>query len=295
MGVFKKYAFAKGRAVKHNTFIGGISGIINTPALLAAKLGIDVSRVKSFEVRGTDVGAHIVGNYVAPVLFLSSIESLTYFEDNSGLITSNSGKMFQRSYNIKKAYLPGMTLLNGNSGNWTFENNDNLANQYSKWKTLYIGNALNIGATQGFDSNVFRVGVFGFNNTIRLYAHESLATSNAGGVEGDLAGFDSMGGNSVQFIANLTKPNKVTTLSIGTKTATSLQLIFTTPTSLNTIDHYDVYIGGFWHDRISGSGQYITDLTTATLYKRIEVRAIDIYYNRAEQMDDANMVEAMTL
>lgn len=295
MNPIQHYLFGANKKLKQNTFIGGVASFVNTRALLAAKLGIAESNVNNFEVRGNDVGAHITGYYIAPSDFFSEMNTLTYFEDNEGLITSNVSKMFQRCYNVKKAYLPGMTLLKGTPTNWTFENNDNLANQYSKWKTLYIGSVLNVGETQGFDLNVFRVGGYGFNNTIRLYANQSLATSNMGGVEGDLAGFDSMGGNSVQFIANRTKPNAITTLSVGTKTNNSLQLIFDIPTSLNSIDHYDVYIGNFWHDRINASGQYITGLTPSTLYKKIEVRAIDIYYNRAEQMNEANMISTSTL
>ena len=45
MQALKKFYFGKQKA-KVNTYIGGIGGTINTPALLASKLGISETLVK---------------------------------------------------------------------------------------------------------------------------------------------------------------------------------------------------------------------------------------------------------
>lgn len=297
MGVFKKYAFAKRRAYKQNTFIGGVAGTINTKALLASKLGISEANIKMFEVRGSDIRAHISSSYT--LLFESFYGlNMTYFVDKNGLVTNNNGGT--RGTNKFKGYFPGIIneitpaiFQNG------FQGKTLILKNCLSVPNNYCGNGsgelitLVLSKCTSFGENKLRNNVFTHNN-YKVYAPISEQTSNAGAPDGDLSWLVANGG-TVIYVPNTTPPAKITTLSIGTKTATTLQLNFTAPTSLNTIANYEVFIDEIPHQIISGSGQYITGLTTATLYKRIEVRAIDQYYNRAEQMDDANMVEAMTL
>jgi len=44
-----------------NTYIGGVSATINTPALLASTLGISASRIKLFSTIGSDIQCAIIG------------------------------------------------------------------------------------------------------------------------------------------------------------------------------------------------------------------------------------------
>ena len=71
-----------------------------------------------------------------------------------------------------------------------------------------------------------------------------MQTINSGGVEGDLALFDSLGTNSVVYVTNFTPPNPVINLSAGTIYNTAVQLNFTPPTSVNGVDFYEVYLNG---------------------------------------------------
>lgn len=312
MGVFKKYAFAKRRAYKQNTFIGGVAATINTPALLASRIQIvgwtafNPNNIKNFEVRGNDIRCSIIEDFILTQDSFGYNSGCTYFVDKgnrakvTGIHPWRNGATVQAQALIKKAELNGVTSIDRDFTNSTTNN----------LRSIRLKSLTSINPTRTFTAmsncklyipSLQTIGLPGVNNEVfagstnsTIYVHPFLATCNGGNPDADLVAAIAAG-NTVVYVLNQTPPAKITTLSIGTKTATTLQLNFTAPTSLNTIANYEVFIDEIPHQIISGSGQYITGLTTATLYKRIEVRAIDIYYNRAEQMDEANMVEATTL
>ena len=287
MQALKKFYFGKQKA-KVNTFIGGIGGTINTPALLAAKLGISENRIKLFKVTGVDVECAIVGgSYVAPPNFMSGMAELTFFNDSAGLITSNSpwqGKMFFKCYNLQTVILPNISIIYGVSSNWVFENT---YGNYTKWKTFYAPKLVQLGSSVINNGDVFRNN---FSNNIKLYTNPYLQTINSGGVEGDLDLFDSLGTNSVVYVANFTPPNTITNLSTGTIYNTMIQLNFTPPTSVNGVDFYEVYINGerFSTREIKNSGEFITGLTPSTNYN-IRIVAVDMFYNKSELSNTVNV------
>ncbi|MBJ2125334.1 leucine-rich repeat protein, partial [Flavobacterium sp. IB48] len=79
---------------KPNTFIGGIAGTINTPALLAAKIGVSTSQIKDFKVIGNDIQFKINIIYQIPSNAFSGNTSITYFNDSEGYIKSLGTRAF---------------------------------------------------------------------------------------------------------------------------------------------------------------------------------------------------------
>ena len=90
MQTLKKFYFGKQKA-KVNTYIGGIGGTINTPALLAARLEISVNRIKLFKVTGVDIECDIVGGSYTGRIDLNTDSSMTYYDDRDGLIIQLPG------------------------------------------------------------------------------------------------------------------------------------------------------------------------------------------------------------
>lgn len=98
---------------KPNTFIGGVSSTLNTPELLASKLGLAVNRIKSFAVVGDDIQFAVIGSgYSLPGSIFSGNKDITYFNDKSGLIKNCPfGNAFYLTENLQWVNLPGMTAL----------------------------------------------------------------------------------------------------------------------------------------------------------------------------------------
>lgn len=204
----KKYIFGKGNP-EPNTFIGGVSATLDTPALIAAKLGININRIKSFKIAGSDIEFAVVGGaYVLPnSSFLNT--PVSFFLDNDGLITDVGSTSFKANpISAGRIYLPGIISLTGQSvyqDSYGFSLTDfpNCVNFpkdfFGNWsgngKTLSIPKATNIGGTVGNDL-AFR----GPNvNGLTIITNSLNQTSNGGGVEGDLA-FAISGGATVVYV-----------------------------------------------------------------------------------------------
>ena len=78
MQSLKKFYFGK-QKLKPNTFIGGVSATLNTPALVATRLGISVSRIKAFKIVGENIEFAVVGgSYEIPNSAFSGNTNLTF-------------------------------------------------------------------------------------------------------------------------------------------------------------------------------------------------------------------------
>lgn len=298
MSLLRKTVF--GRSSKQNTFIGGVASNISSKELLSVALEINISRIANFEIRGNDIRCVIKGFYAlkGSTYFGSNFK---YYLDNSGLVnsldfgflssigsTSPSVRLyfngmqgtFQNQlfgyYNTFILYAPNITNVRTQ---WTNNMNSN------KLKTFVLSRCTEFGSTKGFD-NVFNMSDLG-KSTCKIYAPISEQTSNAGAPDGDLADIIAKGG-TVIWVPNTDAPSIITDLSIGLKTSTTAQILFTNPVSTNTIQEFEVSIDEIPYQMITGSGQYITGLTSGTEYKNVTVRAIDIYYNRAEESNKVN-------
>ena len=278
MQSLKKFYFGKQKA-KVNTFIGGIGGTINTPALLAAKLGIDKNRIKLFKVTGVDVECAIVGSYDLNENLRTY--GCTYYESTTAT-SQSSIQVWTYANQLKKVILPNMTYARGA----TFYQNSDI-------RIYYCPIATNIGE---YDSSNIYVGVGGNTRTFnaiqsgfKLYCNPSLATANNGSPVADITTILSRGG-IVRYVTNFTPPNTITNLSVGTIYNTAIQLNFTPPTSVNGVDFYEVYINGerFSTREIKNSGDFITGLTPSTNYN-IRIVAVDMFYNKSELSNTVNV------
>jgi hypothetical protein len=87
--------FGRSKATKPNTFIGEVSATINTPALIAGKLGINESRIKAFKIVGNDIEFAITGGtYKIANNAFNGNTSLTYYKDLNNLVTEIGANAF---------------------------------------------------------------------------------------------------------------------------------------------------------------------------------------------------------
>lgn len=273
-----------------NTYIGGVASIITSASNLATRLGISSGRIKNFSIIGNDVRAFISGTYVTPTnAFIST--NITYYCDMAGLVTDMRGSFVKTCANFKYGWFPGIINMTGTTlcqdssmidvilefPNCITMNSQTLLGNYnSKNITLVTPKLTNIGLDES-NNNIFAW----FNQKgIKWLVPIAKQTSNSGGVEGDVAYVAAGSGSSIVYVSNFTCPNNIINLSSGTITSTTVQLIFTAPSSVNGILNYQVWVDGHWHQNISASGDTITGLTTATEYS-IEVKAVDIFYNKS--------------
>ncbi len=110
--LFARQNFAKsGTVAGFNTEIGGVASTISTPALLASKLAIDVSRISNFAIVGSDIKCKITGSYTS--VNFNGDTSITYFDDKDGLITDLMSFAFENTPNLKRLSLKGIINLSG--------------------------------------------------------------------------------------------------------------------------------------------------------------------------------------
>lgn len=279
-----------------NTEIGGVASTISTPALLASKLAIDVSRITNFSIVGSDIKCKITGSYGIPsgahVFGFQSSSKPTYYIDSDFLINAVGDNCFyagnlNQDIDFKNALTVGSGAFTFYGNKIFLKNATSLGNSCfygaTNMEVIYIPNATTLGtaltAQDSDNERVFLMADTDFRN-LKIYAHPSLATINAGGLEGDLSDAQSRGA-VIRFVTNFTAPNPLATLSAGTIYNSAIQLNFTPSTgSANAIDFYECYVDGVFKSRITASGQYITGLNTSTSYN-ITVVAVDIFYNKS--------------
>jgi hypothetical protein len=289
MNFVNPYIFAPPVDLSTNTEIGGVSATISTPALLATKLGILESRITNFSIVGSDIQCKITGSYTS--VNFNGDTSITYFDDKDGLITDLMNFAFGNAPNLKRLSLKGIINLSGAY----IVRYDQFT---SRTIEVYLDNCVTMGSSAFYDglySNLFiyapRCTTLGASTSVDnqnfyrvktgsiIYINSFTQTSNAGGVEADVAHAISQGA-TVRYVTNFTAPNPVTTLAAGTIYNTAIQLNFTPPSSTNAIDYYECWANGVQKNNITASGKYITGLTPNTSYN-ITLIAVDIFYNKS--------------
>jgi len=263
MNLVNPYVFVPPLAVE-NTFIGGVASTINTPSLLAAKLGISSTVISNFSIVGSNIKCNISGSYTIQNAAFSGDTSVTYYLDNDSLVTRLGANCFNGTTMINSIKFNGVTstginviaasnvkevillnLLTTDDG--SFQNAVNC-------KTYYIPKS-NLGTT-ALNNSVF----LNVSSGSIIYANPLLQTNNSGGADGDLTYAISNGAN-VRYVANYTSPSAVSNLSTGNFFSTSVQLNFTAPSSANTLDFYEVYVNDVNYVKITASGRYVKNLT----------------------------------
>lgn len=300
MSLLRKTVFGRAK-LRQNTFIGGVAGTLSTPALLAVNLVINEQRIRLFEIRGNDIRCCIVGQYILPDIGFGDNASITYIIDyfnieNNGS-TGNSfrndwdikyielkklkdirGQMFLNCYSLRQLRLDSLTdLIPGGAFSRLFNGVNNCK--------IFMPSLQIIGSPSVNET------LFGGVSNSTIYVNPFLETCNEGQPDADLIAAIAAG-NTVVYVQNQSKPGKITDLSIGLKTPTTAQILFTNPESTNSLQEFEVSIDAIPYQTITASGQYITGLTSGVEYKNITVKAIDIYYNRAEE---SNQITFTTL
>jgi hypothetical protein len=270
-----------------NTEIGGVSSVLYNAQLLATKLAIDVSRITNFAIVGTDIKCRIAGSYAIPgSSFFWQTLPCTYYKDDEYLVNLISGQAFYNTpafdntiASFRNATSVGDQSFAATKGNaYLLKNAVNISQKafsncfYSN--IFYIPNCIDLGGSALYNE-VFQSISFG----TKIYAHPSLATNNAGGVDGDLA-YAIGRGAIVNYVTNETAPNAITDLSIGIIYATAIQLNFTPSSGTNTIDYYECYANGVLKNKIFTTGEYITGLIASTFYN-ITIVAVDVFFNKS--------------
>lgn len=220
--------------VKINTFIGGVSDTLNTPALIAAKLGISSSRIKFFSVVGSDIQFSVTGGqYAIPVnAFRNNL--VTFFDDRDGnvsalladcfngaayssyplawanfpAVTSFGPRVFSYCNNLTlltapKAVSVGQYFINRSAiKNLSFPNLTTCADlafaseiANSQMQTIYMPKLVNLGPTVA-NNNVFFNTKIGVTITVKA----SLQTVNAGSPDGDLVWVSGARGATIIYI-----------------------------------------------------------------------------------------------
>jgi len=128
--------------IKPNTFIGGVSATISTPALIAAKLGINVNRIKAFSIIGSNIQFAVSGgSYELPNansgLYNGFAPGITYYDDRDGLVAKVNHSCFRN--NSGASSLVWVNLPNCNYiDNYAFFNQQNLTTLAAP-KITYFG------------------------------------------------------------------------------------------------------------------------------------------------------------
>lgn len=249
-----------------NTVLGGIAPLNITE--VATVLGIQPYEITFLKYDKSDILLRIETDYNIPNgAFVN--HPLTSFIDKEGKVLSVGADSFLKlsgDKNINK--LKDVSLPKASSvGSQSFRRNEGL-------ETIYLPEVVDYGSTLNDD------GVFDFiNPDCIIYANESMETINGGSAEGDLADAISLGAE-VRYIYSKESPSRVTDLSIGEIHATTVQLNFTPPASLNTIDFYEVYQGGKKLGVVQAPGDYLIGLNPDTTYE-INLIAVDQFYNKS--------------
>lgn len=287
-------------APKPNTYIGGVSSILNSASAVSTMLGIPVGNITYFSINDSNIQFRMTGSYSLVFTNPSSLRPLLkYYYDNDGLITNVTNSTFTSMNGIIRLYFPGIIVQTGTAIFQDIFNPFILempncttvpAAWLGNWQTSSGTKVVVLPKCTNFGTNELDNLVIGANarQRMKLYVPISEQTSNAGGIEGDVAYVSGGTLSSIVYVPNYTKPNSVSDLTTGTITSTTIQLNFTPPSSTNAIDFYEVYLNNIYKGRITASGQNITGLTTATLYK-IDILAVDIYYNKSLVSNSINV------
>lgn len=274
-----------------NTFIGGVASTLGTAQLLATKLAIDVSRITCFTVVGSDIQCRISGSYSIPSWQNDTL--LTYYDDKESLV--NGITIFKGCTNFK-----GTSSLNGvlefknclqTNGSFLIDGaeiyNVRLKNCIQLAGNTFDGYDINVSPKKIFIPRAIRLGASAINNTVFaymhplsiIYAHPSLATSQGGAEEGDIAAARTAGLTIVYVTGNDIAPNAPTNITVNNYNSKA-QLNFTQAINDNQIAFYKVYVNGVFTNEITASGGFVTNLQKATSYQ-VELLAVDIALNES--------------
>ncbi|KLT67807.1 leucine-rich repeat protein [Flavobacterium sp. ABG] len=197
-----------GRAkYKANTFIGGVAATINTPALIASKLGINVSRIKAFRIVENDIQFAVIGGTYTLSNNFGGNTAITYYDDADGLVTITSIYTFKDTSNLEYVRMKNNTTI----GPSCFQNsgirgtNSDFSSVTSIGNAAFVGGTTNIATTFTFPSlsTLTGINVFGFanSNNVTINVPLALMTSNSGKPDANLT--SGVGSSIINYIGRI--------------------------------------------------------------------------------------------
>lgn len=224
------------KAPRPNTFIGGIGATIKTPALLAAKLKINVALIRSFSIIDNNIECAMMAQY-NPYPFIDDT-ALTYYEDRDGLVKNFSATHynFRGCSNLLYVIMPKLEFVGpsafGNCVKLEFIELPNLVTidslgtndaitvfqNCNKLTKLQFPNLINFRANSALSGliaialvDIPKCRVLGKSlsnnsvfNAIKMgcvvNVHQTMATINAGSPDGDLQYLISSRGGVVNYM-----------------------------------------------------------------------------------------------
>jgi len=106
--IAKKHIYGR-RPLPPNTFIGGVGGSLSTKNLLATKLGIAPTRIKSFRIVNDEVQAHIQDSYtIRNGCFYAT--TITHYIDSDGLVLGIENGAFANTPIIRAEFKNALTF-----------------------------------------------------------------------------------------------------------------------------------------------------------------------------------------
>lgn len=324
MGALLQNTIFGNKRYKINTYIGGVGIVINSPALLASKLGIAANRIKLFRIVNNDIECSITGgNYSLPATVFSTDTTITYFNDKEGLITSSGYRIFRTATNLKSVNFPNLTTLIDESflgsglqelilpslTSWTgnycgcrimpflkvfkapllenlvFNSSDEIFQNLPLLTSIVTPSLKTLGRTTGRDSSVWSGTTQ--PSKIKFIVNSYMKNSNSGDIEGDVSFLTASGGTvSYDYNQNILTP--IGTLNSSQIFNTTIEYHFDIPNNENPIHYYEVYVNGEYKYDIKTNKGLITDLTPDTEYN-INIVVVDIFYNKSEISNTLNI------
>lgn len=281
----KHYYFGSRRPYKHNTFVGNVAVYIPNRAIIAAKLGLNVSRIKNFEVVDKDIKFCVIGKYTLPQDTWSGSNGfgLTYFDDRYGMINELGVHPFREGSPVTSVTLPNATYLSRQ-----FFQSDSLLRKIrlDKITTIQInGNFYGVNNAKIYlpslkiiGSPSFNDGLFNGVSSSIIYINEFMKTCNDGRPDLDLIGAIA-NGNRIVYVPNVIPPEPIDDILVTNITNTSVDISFTEPYSLNGIEFYEIFLDDVYYSDIYSNTSVVNGLSPDKPYK-ISVKGVDIYYNR---------------
>jgi hypothetical protein len=293
--VFKKYrivnyinsyVFAPPVDLSTNTEIGGVASTISTPALLASKLAIDVSRITNFSIVGSDIKCKITGSYGVANECFTADTNITYYRDVESLVNEIRYLCFAGCTNFSELKTDGVVVL---TSSYHVQNTPKLieislpnlvsvsdeqhfiqiTNPVKKY--IYLPKLTTIGSPS-VNGNCFQGNPIG----TKIYVHPSMATNNSGSPDADLVAATNAG-MIVRYVNNYISPSSATMSNMEVyNTSIKLLDLFN---NTNNLDHFEVSLNGGDLKRIDVN-DYIPDLIKNTNYS-IAIKAVDINYNKS--------------
>lgn len=229
----------------------------------------------------------------------NNCEALRYFE-NTSVVSGNGQLTFRNIASILDIYLPNITFTD----TLFYLSSTGIRRVYMKSATT-IGDSTFSSCTGMLRINIASATLIGANNTVnnnvflnlktncKIYVNPAMLTINAGGLEADLAYAQTTRSATIVSVTNTTAPSAVSDLSTSGITTTTVTLNFTTPSSANAIDFYEVLLMNndatyprwiLWSE-ITASGQNVTGLTSGVNYS-IRIRTADIYWNISDRSNE---------